>query len=106
MLLGVHTFTPVYLGDARRWQCGVLYAGAHRLAAHMLAGLRAEPGLVVGENEPYSIAPDRDYTVPVQGDGRGVPTVLIEIRQDLLKTAEAIETWAQRLARIMVTAPS
>jgi predicted N-formylglutamate amidohydrolase len=101
IVLGIHSFTPVYLGVPRPWQAGVLYAGAAALGARLLAGLRADPGLTVGDNQPYQILPEEDYTVPVHGDARGLPAALIEVRQDLLGTERGIAAWADRLADIL-----
>jgi predicted N-formylglutamate amidohydrolase len=97
-ILGVHSFTPVFLGRTRSWHAGVLYRNATGLGARLLTGLRSDPALTVGDNEPYRIALDEDYTVPVHGDARGLPAALIEVRQDLLGTAPDIEDWARRLA--------
>ena len=41
----------------------------------------------IGDNEPYPIEDDIDYTIPVHGEGRGLPSVMIEIRQDQLLTS-------------------
>ncbi|WP_245318050.1 MULTISPECIES: hypothetical protein [unclassified Mesorhizobium] len=49
-------------------------------------------------NVPYVISRDADYAVPVHGDDRGIPAVLVEIRQDLLANRAGIEEWANRLA--------
>jgi predicted N-formylglutamate amidohydrolase len=97
IVVGVHSFTPVFHGVARPWQCGVLYAAAAEFGRGLIAGLAADPGLNVGDNQPYQIAAAYDYTVPVHGDQRGLPAALIEIRQDLIATAEGVEEWAQRL---------
>lgn len=97
-VLGIHSFTPVFRGVKRPWHAGVLYGDAAALGACLLARLRADPALTVGDNQPYRILPDEDYTVPVHGDARGLPAALIEVRQDLLGTAPDIEEWARRIA--------
>ena len=43
----------------------------------LLKHLRAEGDLVVGDNEPYAVSDETDYTIPVHGEQRGLP--LIEI---------------------------
>ncbi|AUX41256.1 uncharacterized protein SOCE26_026660 [Sorangium cellulosum] len=43
---------------------------------------------------------ERDYSIPVHGEARGLPCVLLEIRQDGLIRDEDVEAWAQRLAMI------
>lgn len=103
-VIGVHSFTPVFRGVARPWHAGVLHAGAAAFGARLIAGLRADPALVIGDNEPYRIELAEDYTVPVHGDARGIPAALIEVRQDLLADAAAIASWAARLAAIIAAA--
>ena len=101
IVVGVHSFTPVFLGVRRPWQAGVLYGRASALGQALIAGLAAEAGLQVGENEPYRITADEDYTVPVHGDQRGIDAVLLEVRQDLLAAAGGPEEWASRLTAAM-----
>lgn len=101
MLVGVHSFTPIFRGVARPWHAGVLYAQAQALGARLVAGLRADPALVVGANEPYRIEAEEDFTVPVHGDAKGIPAVLLEVRQDLLADDAAAEAWADRLAPLL-----
>ncbi|WP_439596383.1 N-formylglutamate amidohydrolase [Falsiroseomonas sp.] len=103
-ILGVHSFTPVFLGVARPWEAGVLYGEATGFGAALLAGLRQDPALTVGDNEPYRIELAEDYTVPVHGDARGIAAALIEVRQDLLADDAGIEAWAQRLAPVLAGA--
>ena len=101
VVVGVHSFTPVFRGVSRPWHVGILFAAAGRLGRSLIAALRIEPGLVVGENEPYRIESDGDYTVPVHGDQRGLPAVLLEVRQDLLVDPAEIDRWADRLTRAL-----
>jgi predicted N-formylglutamate amidohydrolase len=101
IIIGVHSFTPVFQGVARPWQAGVQYARATTLGAGLVAQLRTEGDLTIGDNQPYCIEPEHDYTVPVHGDARGIPAVLIEVRQDLLATPADIAGWAARLAGVL-----
>lgn len=95
-LVGVHSFTPSYRGVLRPWVAGVLYGRAQVYAARVIAGLR-QYGEEIGANQPYQIDPTEDMTVPVHGDERGVDAVLIEIRNDGLRTPQGVEDWAARL---------
>lgn len=97
-IVTIHSFTPVFLGVARPWHAGVLYAHAADLAEAILSGLRTDAALNVAANVPYVISRDADYAVPIHGDDRGIPAVLVEIRQDLLSTRSGIAEWADRLA--------
>jgi len=104
VLISVHSFTPVYRGATRRWHIGVHYRLDPRLARLVLEGLRRDRELVVGENEPYEVTLDEDYTVPVHAERRGLPYVLFEIRQDLITADPGVEAWADRLAAILLPA--
>src|SRR4249920_1658924 len=54
-LISVHSFTPVFNTVARLWHVGVLYNRDQRFAQILMELLHREEGLVVGDNEPYSI---------------------------------------------------
>src|SRR6202051_1985567 len=100
VLVALHSFTPVYAGVARPWHIGTLYHRDTRLPPLLLKYLRAEDDLVVGDNEPYAVSDDTDYTIPVHGEKRGLMNSGIEIRQDLIAGAAGQQQWADRLARI------
>ena len=101
ILVALHSFTPIYAGVARPWHIGTLYNRDHRLPKAMLRELRAEPALVVGDNQPYAVSDTTDYTIPVHGEKRGLIHTGIEIRQDLIADDSGQRDWAERLARIL-----
>lgn len=97
-LVAIHSFTPrLRTGSSRPWHVGVLWDQDYRISEPLLEYLRQFGHLCVGDNEPYSGKHPADYTIDYHGEGNRLPCVSIEIRQDLLGTPEAIETWAQRL---------
>jgi len=104
LLIAIHSFTPVYRGVARPWHCGMLYNRDDRLALAMMALLRAEGGLVVGDNQPYAVSDESDYTIPVHAEKRGLPYGEIEIRQDLIADEAGQAEWAERVARLLAIA--
>ena len=101
-VIGVHSYTPVFKGVARPWHAGILYSGATVFAQRLLKAI-AEPGLTLGDNQPYCIDAD-DYTVPVHGDARGLPSVLVEVRHDLIATHVGVREWGDRLTRSLTQA--
>ena len=101
MFVAVHSFTPEFKGESRSWHAGVLYHRDARLAHIVLALLRAEEGLVVGDNQPYSVSDESDYAIPIYGERRAIPHVEIEIRQDLLADEAGLNDWTQRLVRVL-----
>jgi predicted N-formylglutamate amidohydrolase len=101
MLLAMHSFTPVYQGVARPWHAGVLFNRDDRIGRIMLDLLRAEPGLVVGENEPYAVSDETDYTVPVHAEPHHLPHLELEVRQDLIADDAGEARWAALLTRLL-----
>jgi predicted N-formylglutamate amidohydrolase len=104
VMVSIHSFTPTYHGRVRPWHIGVHYRLDRRLAALALTGLRADAALTVGENEPYPVALDEDYTVPVHAELRGLPYVLFEVRQDLIGDEPGALAWAERLGAMLAQA--
>jgi predicted N-formylglutamate amidohydrolase len=101
VLVALHSFAPIYAGIARPWHIGTLYHRDRTLPPLLLKHLRAEGDLVVGDNEPYAVSDQTDYTVPVHGEMRGLINSGIEIRQDLIADQAGQRQWADRLARIL-----
>ena len=101
VLLALHSFTPAYHGVKRPWHAGLLYGRDSRLGRVLLELLRADPGLNIGDNEPYAVSDRTDYAIPVHGERRGVPNAGLEIRQDLIAAADGQATWAARLAPLL-----
>ena len=97
VLVAMHSFTPVMAGIARPWEAGVLFNRDPRLSL-ALAPLLRNVGFNVGENQPYSLGDDSDYTVPVHAEARGLPYLELEIRQDLIAHPEGQQSWARLLA--------
>ncbi|WP_298435866.1 N-formylglutamate amidohydrolase [uncultured Jannaschia sp.] len=98
VICSIHSFTPQLRGrPPRPWQIGILFAGDRRLADPLIARLRGEPDLLVGENEPYTghlpgDAMDRHAIV------HGRLHVLIELRNDLISDEDGQREWAARIA--------
>jgi len=63
--------------------------------------LHREEGLVVGDNEPYSVTDSSDYTIPVHGEQQDLHHVALEIRQDLITAEAGQRTWAALFARAL-----
>jgi predicted N-formylglutamate amidohydrolase len=100
----MHSFTPVFKGVARPWHAGVLYNRDPRFAHLVMALLKRQEGLVVGDNEPYSVTDASDYTIPVHGERRGLHHVAIEVRQDLIADDKGQHAWGPLLACLLAQA--
>ncbi|MEJ0020265.1 MAG: N-formylglutamate amidohydrolase [Acetobacteraceae bacterium] len=102
--VAMHSFTPVFKGESRAMQVGVLYNRDARLANLLLDLLRAEGDLEVGDNAPYAVSDVTDYGVPVHAERRGLAHVEIEIRQDLIADEAGQAAWASRFERLLTDA--
>ncbi len=99
-VVGIHSFTPTYYGKPRALEIGILFARAHAYAQQLIDGLAAQD-LKVAANEPYEINYLEDMTVPFHGDKRGIDAVLIEVRNDQLRTMDAVQSWSDALAPLL-----
>ena len=101
VLVSLHSFTPSMRGVDRPWEIGILHGGGdERFSIALLGLLERQQGLTVGDNEPYAMD-IIDYTVPRHAFEAGRAYVEIEIRQDLLATAEQQAGWATRLTPLL-----
>lgn len=90
----IHSFTPKLNGFARPWHFGVLWDQDPRVARPLIEALRANPGLVVGDNEPYSGRDHVGFSQDFHTSSAGIPSVLVEIRDDLISHRDGIELHA------------
>jgi len=110
-IVSIHSFTPQLNGRAPRpWHIGVLFAHSidHEgagLSRALLAQLRDEPDLCIGENEPYVGHLPGD-AIDRHALQTGRANTLIEVRNDLIETPEQQLEWGQRLAPILTRALS
>ena len=100
VVVSVHSFTQAWKGVPRPWSVGVLWDKDPRLALPLLEGLRTIPGIVVGDNAPYTGQLKGD-TLYRHGTRRGLAHALIEVRQDLILGPEGQAEWARRLAEVL-----
>lgn len=101
LLMAIHSFTPQLeecAAEPRRWQVGVLSNRDRRAAEPALAFLHAE-GLIVGDNEPYS-GRMLNATLNRHGEANGIPSLSIEVRNDLIGDPAGVEHWCTILARL------
>ncbi|MBX3577369.1 MAG: N-formylglutamate amidohydrolase [Rhizobiaceae bacterium] len=106
ILISVHSFTPrLRGGPARPWEIGALSNRDASFATAFLAAFRAaRPDVPSAHNEPYVVDDASDYTIPVHGERRGLPHLLLEIRNDLIGDDGGQARWARLIADALVAA--
>ncbi|AUX78791.1 N-formylglutamate amidohydrolase [Sinorhizobium fredii] len=102
ILLAVHSFTPLMrsTGETREYELGLLYNRDDRFARAMLEEVNLKyPDIKAALNVPYTVDELSDYTIPVHGEARGIPHVLIEIRNDLISNQAGQSRWADVISQ-------
>ena len=96
-IVSIHSFTENWRGVPRKWHAAVLWDKDPRLAVPLLRKLRERTGLEIGDNEPYT-GHLRNDSIFRHATVRGLPNVLVEVRQDLIRDAKGQLEWAELLA--------
>ncbi|MEQ8306252.1 MAG: N-formylglutamate amidohydrolase [Hoeflea sp.] len=100
LVISMHSFTHAWKSVPRPWHAGVLWDTDPRAAQALIERLRADPALIVGDNEPYDGALRGD-TMHRHCSTTGLAHGLIEVRQDLICDDAGVEAWINRLAPII-----
>jgi predicted N-formylglutamate amidohydrolase len=103
-MVSIHSFTPQYHGKQRPWHIGLVHNADHRLAQNLALQLRADAHLTIGDNQPYGPGDGVYYTLTRHAEARGLASLMIEIRNDLIATEAEQSAWAQRLAPMLLDA--
>ncbi|RUT31337.1 N-formylglutamate amidohydrolase [Arsenicitalea aurantiaca] len=105
ILVTLHTFTPVFHGQPRPWQIGLIHGRETGFTARLRDALAEDaPNLMIGWNEPYAGLRGVTYTLETHGDGRGLASTMIELRHDEVLDRTGVAAWAGRLARCLEAA--
>jgi predicted N-formylglutamate amidohydrolase len=98
-LVTVHSFSPTWFGQSRETEIGLLHDNDPSMAEAMR---RATEGpLRVELNAPYSAADGVTYTLAKHANPRGIPSVMIEVRNDLLTEDMSVSRVAGQLAAML-----
>lgn len=101
LLITLHSFTPIYHGKPRAVEFGVLHDADDR-AARILLDLAGEmTPLNCAMNQPYSATDGVTHTLRSQGQSRGLSSVMLEIRNDLIDTPAGVHRIAALLAPVL-----
>lgn len=87
VIVTMHSFTPVYFGQKRSVEIGILHDNDTRLADAMLATAAAHTDANVQRNEPYGPEHGVTHTLKQHAIIGGHLNVMLEIRNDLIETA-------------------
>lgn len=101
VIVTVHSFTPVYFGQPRAVEFGIIHDADPRLAQALLTAAQRLTPLKAALNQPYSAADDVTHTLRLQATPYGLPNAMLEIRNDLIASASACDAMAETLAPVI-----
>jgi predicted N-formylglutamate amidohydrolase len=90
-------------GTPRPWQIALSSHIDRRLTDPVLAALQRAGDVVLGDNQPYALEPDVDYSIPFHALRRNLPYLQVEFRQDEIMEARTQARWASRLAEALTS---
>jgi len=98
ILVTVHSFTPVYHGKKRSVEIGILHDKDARFADAMLETANDHTNAIVRRNKPYGPEDGVTHTLKEHGINGGYYNVMLEIRNDLIKTTQQQDSMAKVIA--------
>ena len=101
-LITIHSFTPVYQGVGRSVDIGIIHDSDSELADELLKSSKNQEGLVFARNEPYGPKDGVTFTLREHGTSRGIPNVMVEIKNSLL-VDEANQKKIATMLAVMIT---
>jgi predicted N-formylglutamate amidohydrolase len=102
-LIAVHSSTPVFHGQPRAVEFGVIHDDDTALSLAVMAAAQG-CGLVTRLNEPYSAAGDVTHTIRLHAVPCRLANTMLEVRNDLIADPAAQAAMADRLAPVLMRA--
>jgi predicted N-formylglutamate amidohydrolase len=100
-IVTIHSFTKTYKGRDRAVELGILFDRDARIADKLIKGF---PNIDARLNEPYGPRDGVMHTINLHAAPRGLKSVMIEIRNDLIANERGQNEWAQRLSLPLIQA--
>lgn len=98
--VAMHSCTRQLQGQPERpWHIGLSTYNSDSMM-HDIGVLLTDQGFDVGLNEPYDIKDYPGISLDINCHQRGLPTLLVEIRQDLIDTKDKAHDWARIMGEV------
>ncbi|WP_299753767.1 N-formylglutamate amidohydrolase [uncultured Boseongicola sp.] len=99
ILVTVHSFTPIFHGNVRDVEIGILHDSDSRLADALLSTSSANTPRTVRRNEPYGPTDGVTHTLKEHALPSGHLNVMLEVRNDLIATEVAQASMAKMISK-------
>ena len=104
LMITVHSFTPVFLGEQRQVEIGVLHDEDSRFADAFLQQTLTDSRFNIQRNQPYAPTDGVTHTLTHHALPHGLTNVMLEIRNDLIASPLQQQDMAAYLAKHIVLA--
>ena len=101
VIVTVHSFTKTYHGQPRAVEFGVIHDADDHYALAVLVAAQATTRLRAALNAPYSAADDVTHTLRLHATPYGLPSAMLEVRNDLIASPDAEQAMADCLAPVL-----
>ena len=101
IVLSIHSMTDNLAGSRRPWQIAFSSHEDRSLVQSMIRILRRSNDVEVGDNQPYSMDPAIDYSIPFHALRRNLPYLQVEFRQDEVCEPAGQLGWARVFAKAL-----
>jgi len=96
-MVTIHSFTPVFHGKPRDVEIGILHGRDPSFALQMMSMVPEGNLYDVRLNEPYAARDGVAHTLDTHGAANDLPSVMIEIRSDLIRSEAQQKAMAKYL---------
>ncbi len=104
-IIGIHSFTPSFLGQKRPYKFSILWKHETPFVDAVIKYLQSHPmANEIGFNQPYSAKEISAYTTEYHADKNHLPNLIFEVRQDLLESREDIIHWGKFIQTAILSA--
>ena len=104
VLVTIHSFTPIYNGEPRQVELGILHDSDSKLAELMMEQAHLLTSMNVQLNQPYGVADGVTHTLQEHGVTNKILNVMVEIRNDLLVDDSQAKRIAEMLSSLLTNA--
>lgn len=100
-IITLHSFTPIYFGEERSVELGILHDTDDRLAKLLMQEALSRTKLKSEFNSPYDVSDNVMHTINKHARDQGYVNVMIEIKNDLLSNPTDINSVATDLSVVI-----
>ena len=84
IIVTIHSFTPIYNGQPRAVEIGILHDEDTRFADEMLRQMSSDKFYKIQRNQPYGPKDGVTHTLKLHAQSKGLLNVMLEVRNDLI----------------------